>query len=223
MSVKLSQSTLEWANDLLDELFSLGFEETINPKMGYYRAQKLDDWCRANKKYIKTHGLKFYHGITKICIVDPLNNDWVIKINFIIPNESDFCNIEADNYKKACENGLQDYFAATYKISYPCKTTVCLQEQVKPKEDYIDSLFYNAASSEFYKEDYENEDDYFDDANYRVDDFTEEDRITAIYGFSPEISRLINFIYDNEICDLHAGNWGTNSQGDIVMIDYSGC
>jgi hypothetical protein len=39
---------------------------------------------------------------------------------------------------------------------------------------------------------------------------------------SQDLNSLIGFLYDEDINDLHCGNFGLREDGFIVIIDYSG-
>lgn len=44
-----------------------------------------------------------------------------------------------------------------------------------------------------------------------------------IERYSPdELARLAGFLQENHISDLHSGNWGMSSNGDVKILDYSG-
>ena len=47
---------------------------------------------------------------------------------------------------------------------------------------------------------------------------TDEEAVKAIIG---ETKGLLSFLYDNDICDLHSGNFGFLNSNPVIF-DYSG-
>lgn len=216
--MKPTEVEIRDAMNLMDMLFSLGFRKAISYKKkefenGYkYTELGWYDWVEENK-WVYNGDLFCARGATKVCIWRE-DYDWVIKVAYrretnpwYIERESteDFCELEEENYRKACAKGLERFFAAIYKIGSIDGVDIYLQERVTVDEDEISSRF-DAYSLNVYGEGAECED--------------EEDRIEALFG--REGDALYEFVSDNDINDLHEGNWGYTDDGRIVCFDYSG-
>ena len=174
---------------------------------------RFDTWCiEVSKETI----LKVSHGCTKI-VVKFGDDDWVIKIPY--KTAVNYCKLEAENYAYAHRAKLTKYFAPCYFYGVIDEIPVYLQRRVE-KDDYaISSDCYQFAYNNLPREDEENDDDYAD----RISDYIENDMddyevTSAIIG---ENKKLLDFIWNQDINDLHKGNFGYLN-GAPVIFDYSG-
>ena len=245
--MKPTITDIEWATNIMNELFAhnfytaLRYEEKTYPH-GENRYYKLgfDDWAYAEGNYFRSnYGLHFYRGETKGCIVDFNRQEWVIKVPFdrstnprLHRNEDgtpiNYCALEAEKYAKACAEGIEECFAAIYEVGEINGVKFYLQEFANVDEDSTTDSFYEYASEQVEKyfnrdeEDEGNERHFVDeiwDFIYEMDD---EERILAVFNGRKDIRKICNFIDDEEINDLHSGNWGFTNDGREVIIDYSG-
>lgn len=180
------------------------------------------------KDYANKNGISFFHGASKLVIIDE-ESDWVIKLSYdCSPDvdegmESDYCRRELYNYKKACEEGVDKFFAEIHMIGKVDGIEVYLQEKLKVDdgvEEDVDQIFrdYVYSLDESYYDEIEDDDERESILADDVYEMDEGERIEAIFGFE---ERLITFIENNDINDLHSGNFGYRG-ADLVIMDYSG-
>ena len=245
--MKPTITDIEWATNIMNELFAHNFYTALcyegkTCPHGENRYYKLgfDDWAHAEGDYFRSnYGLHFYRGETKGCIVDFNRQEWVIKVPFdrstnprLRRNEDgtsiNYCALEAEKYARACAEGIEECFAAIYEVGEINGVKFYLQEFANVDEDSTTDSFYEYASEQVEKyfnrdeEDEGNERHFVDeiwDFIYEMDD---EERILAVFNGRKDIRKICNFIDDEEINDLHSGNWGFTNDGREVIIDYSG-
>lgn len=164
--------------------------------------------------------ISYFSGATRMCFITEELPGWVIKVNFK-SIKFDYCKREADNYADAEGEGLEQYFASTYRV-YECADgrIVTVQEEVTVDEEFITDSWYNYAREHLMNpDDYEDEDHMNDDAWDYIYDMDDYDRVEAIFGGEPELQ---NFLYEHHINDLHDGNWGESQYSGIVILDFAG-
>ena len=245
--MKPTITDIEWATNIMNELFAhnfytaLRYEEKTYPH-GENRYYKLgfDDWAYAEGNYFRSnYGLHFYRGETKGCIVDFNRQEWVIKVPFdrstnprLRRNEDgtsiNYCALEAEKYARDCAEGIEECFAAIYEVGEINGVKFYLQEFANVDEDSTTDSFYEYASEQVEKyfsrdeEDEDNERHFVDEIWDFIDDMDDEERVSAVFNGHKNIRKIRNFINDEEINDLHSGNWGFTNDGREVIIDYSG-
>lgn len=212
---------IERALNTVRDLIPFGFHEAIKESFNIF--------CDNAEKYAEENHLSFNCGASKFCIIDE-ESDWVIKVSFDCScdmededMEIDYCKRELYNYKKACEAGLEKYFAAIFKIGEVEGVEIYLQEKLVANNDTcddVDNIFYDYIYS--LDEDYYNEFESDDERNSAIwdgiYDMTVGERLEAIFGFN---RKLIDFVEKYDINDLHAGNYGYRGS-ELVIMDYSG-
>ena len=60
--------------------------------------------------------------------------------------------------------------------------------------------------------------------DYMSDQMDDEDRVDSILGWDDETARLVDFLQNHDINDLHSGNWG-HTYGECgcdVIMDFAG-
>ena len=100
-----------------------------------------------------------------------------------------------------------------------------IQERVTIDDGYNDEVFYQYVSRDIDPSEYEDKDEYREKISDIACDMNDEERIYAMLdesGYNFDIEEIVRFIDDNDINDLHAGNWGVTADGFTVMVDYSG-
>lgn len=221
---------INWAMDIVSELFFLGFEEALT----YHRVEYsygsgwekgLSTWKSAHIDDLIDLDVVLNSGETKVCLIGECpDNRWVIKIGIDrspIGSSTNYCESEAENFQLARKAGVDDCFAATYKIGCIGSFPIFLQEFAAADEGEIESECYNYVSSnrEAYGLDEIEDEDIEEEAWGRVYDMGDEERVSAMFG---DNDRLADFLYSNGINDLHSGNFGISSTGAAKIIDYSG-
>lgn len=220
--MKPTELEMERALDIVRDLIPYGLHEAIKGE------EDNKEFFEEAKDYANKNGISFFCGASKLVIVDE-ESDWVIKLSFDCSvdvdegMESDYCKRELYNYEKACEEGVEKFFAEICMVGEVDGIEVYLQEKLKVDdgvEKDVDQIFrdYVYSLDESYYDDIEDEDErnaILTDDVYEMD---EEERIEAIFGFD---ERLITFIENNDINDLHSGNFGYRG-ADLVIMDYSG-
>jgi len=211
---------IERALNIVRELLPYGLKEAI--------AGCFNNFCDDAVGYAIENHIRFACGASKIVIIDE-ESDWVTKISFDCSAEMDedmevdYCKRELYNYEKACEEGLDKYFAEIYKVGEVEGIEVYLQEKVRVDEgveDEVNELFrqYVYAGDEDYYDEIEDEDERNCALDDGVCDMDAGEKIDAIFGFN---EKLITFVENYDINDLHAGNYGYRG-GELVIIDFSG-
>jgi len=199
----------EWAVNIFQRLEEIGLPSLLKNQTGWFH--NMDVWFAENCKFIESLGVRLRHGLTKVCLIAE-DRDEVIKVPFKPERGTrDFCTQEYRNYLLAEKEGLEQFFAPIRYVDMVNGVPVYLQE----KEDVDPTVVSDSLRSY-----YENE--YCEEYESGWTTLDEDETVIALLGESEEVYRLRNFILDNEINDLHSGNWGVNSCGDLVIIDYSG-
>lgn len=184
----------------------------------------LAEWSTVNRFFLKEKGITTRTGETKICLLSDELPNWVIKVGYTYPGASvedrDYCSIEADNYERAVEEDVDEFFAAIYEIyevclpeEYGCNrnTVFYIQERAEPDEEKTSSTCHDFMCSCCSCKDC----DYCCDG----DDY---DRLESLFGKTGRLDELFAFINEYDINDLHSGNFGYTFDGRIKIIDYSG-
>lgn len=213
---------IDRALDIVKDLIPYGLHDALKGE------EDNKEFFEDAKDYADKNGISFFHGASKLVIIDE-ESDWVIKLSYDCSidvdegMESDYCKRELYNYEKACEEGIDKFFAEIHMVGEVDGIEVYLQEKLKVDdgvEEDVDKIFrdYVYSLDESYYDDIEDEDErraLLADEVYEMD---EGERIEAIFGFE---ERLITFIENNDINDLHSGNFGYRG-ADLVIMDYSG-
>ena len=212
-------------NDMLNivrDLIPFGIQKAIKFSDGY------NSFCEEADKHLKEKHIVISCGATKICLI-PEESDWVIKLSFDMTGdfdpeeeEVDFCRREAYNYQRAIDQGLEEYFAATYKVGKVEDIDVYVQQKVETDSDKIDGMFSSYVES-VYEDSLANYtgDEYHWEVEDYVLDLEDTERIEAVFGASDATCKLAIFIEKYEINDLHCANYGFVN-GVPVIMDYSG-
>lgn len=210
----LTKKDCDWCRDIINTLMDNDFKSAISYhkiRDEFYR-REIEDWKFSHENLLEDLGVNLYYGATKACLV-PYDGDWVIKVSFIRSTDpeyvrlnslDDYCEKEAEYYEKACEADLENYFAATYYVDEINGVKVFIQEKAMNNEDEVMDSFYSYTESSFDKRDFETEDDFYDAIWDEVDCLEDEDRIHAMVGFEKDVCKLIRFIRENHINDLHS-------------------
>lgn len=163
-------------------------------------------------------GIEIYSGASRMVFKLETLPGWVIKVDF--ENQKGYCKREADFYADAEELGIDYCFATTYRLyELSDGRVVILQEEVTVDEEAVTSSWFDyIRNSDEYGEDRDDPDDVWD----YVYDMDTDERLCAIFGDDKRFNEISKFCHDNDINDLHEGNWGYTSNGILVIMDFAG-
>lgn len=161
-------------------------------------------------------------GATKAVFLSCAVPNYIIKIPTTFTGSIspvDYCRLEANAYKRAKEEGFSSYFAACEFFTEMDGIPFYIQERVNCDENYFSDLFFEYAEGLVSRGNYDNDYDYSDAVSDRAEYMDDWETIEAVFADC----QFSNFIFDTlEINDFHRGNFGIRSNGDLVLVDYSG-
>jgi hypothetical protein len=206
---ELAAIRLHWTKTI-KALCSYGFSQFLNNRT----EAEFKLW--ENSSYEDLGNISYFHGVTKLVIVDE-DNDWVLKIPF--SNKAcDYCALEAENYKKAVEAGVEEGFAACYFLMEYEGAPCYIMEKVICDEEVVESDFYEIGSNKLSSE--MDEDEIYSYLG-SMDSYEIVDQLLEFYYDEGFLGDIYNFLSENEINDLHTGNVGYRGT-NLVFVDYSG-
>ena len=181
-------------------------------------------WCDNHVRLLEENHLEGFCGVSKACIFSEELPNWVIKTGFTWDGEEDdddfdYCTIEARNYQDAIIEGVEKFFAASYEL---CTVTpseckgLCnniyfyIQEKAEP-----DEVKTSSTCERYINGDYEDSEPWYHD-------HTDTERLESLFGEDKNFNKLLKFINEWQINDLHSGNFGYTKDGIAKIIDYSG-
>ena len=210
---------------LAAELFEHNFKQAITcriDKDGYPRYQ-VRRWEEEHLEDMEEMGVELFCGATRV-VISSCDDDWVLKFDIQHPDHTcSYNEREAENFKKACEAGLDEYFAAMYYIGEVCGVKVYAQEKVNMDEDKVSDEWTNYLVSCGDYDECETDEEKYEAASYDTYNMDQDERVYAMLGSGCESDKVICFLDDNSINDLHAANWGyRNGNLEPVMVDYAG-
>lgn len=167
------------------------------------------------KLYCREYGFYYEEGAFRVVFMADFGTE-VFKIPLVESNT--MCYEEEENFKDAVEEGLDEFFARpTYLGKVHCNDlSVAVFSAPRVKVD--EGLFEQAAMDYFCEEDYDDLYDWRDDEEILGGVFE------SYYG-ADRSSKLLNFLEERDIDDLHACNVGFIEKGEGVrpiIIDYPG-
>ena len=163
-------------------------------------------------------GIDFGAGCTRLVIIPPASN-YVFKIQYDDSDPVDFCRNERFVYRKAVEEGCEEFFAWIDCLGTYGSVLVYAMEKVEVNENRNsdDSYTYHV---DRWHEEHEGEDD--EDDMY-IDDYDDHDGMIeyAIAHNGKRMQLAADLIDRLGVNDLHSANWGY--RGDVlVAVDYGG-
>lgn len=230
--MKPTENEIKIAENIVDMLM----KNDIASAVTYYKDEyeywdtTIHEWAMEKNTLLEDEGIRVYHGETKACIISDELENWVIKVGFCYPedvreeHDENFCELEVSYYKEAAEEGLGEFFAATYPLCTRGDIKFFIQERAENDEEVISDSFYNYESKLYY-EDKGSDDEDDEDSSYiydAVDGMDDEDRVYAIFEDHKRVNELVDFCSKNHINDLHEGNFGITKDGNHKIIDFSG-
>lgn len=219
--MKPTINDIEIAKRIVEDLIARGLLGVVVERD---ESPSLAEWSTDNRFFLKEKGIVTRTGETKICLLSEELPNWVIKVGYTYPGadveDKDYCSIEADNYERAEEEDLGEFFAAIYELcevnfpkEYGCDRNAVfyIQERAEPDEEKTSSTCHDFMCSCCSCKDC----DYCCDG----DDY---DRLESLFGKTGRLDELFSFINEYDINDLHSGNFGYTFDGKVKIIDYSG-
>ncbi len=137
-----------------------------------------------------------------------------------LEDTSDYCRIEAKEYRRACDAGIGSMFAGTWKLCDIDDMPIYISEKVVKTFDEIESIEEIGIEShewEWIKCKCKEHDIDINRFSYNavIDALIQKYDINKVIEFN-------NFLHADGIMDLHTGNIGVDKNGDIKIIDYPG-
>ena len=119
----------------------------------------------------------------------------------------DYCLLETEVYERAEEAGLDFLFAKEELLLEDDGYSVYIQEKVDGQRPVSNPDTYSQNIADIF------------DTSWAYNAF-----VIAVYNcYGHDIcGKLIDFIEENGINDLHTGNWGYSKEGKPIAFDYSG-
>lgn len=222
-----TNSEIETAMSICSTLFNNNFKYAITTHPSDFNKEcyvsGLNNWELENQNVLSQNSIRLYNGATKVCLCCSELKNWVIKIGLDLSSpynfdNTNYCELEALNFSKAVDAGLDKFFASTYKIGVIEDVPVFLQEGLSIDECSIEDSFYKYLENSGDFDDYEDEEAREDAISDCVCELEDEERLYALF----DDVELVEFCQKNKINDLHSANYGYDQNGEIVICDFSG-
>lgn len=200
----------------------LNWTQTIKVLCSYGFSQFLNNRTESefilwrDSSYENLENIFYSYGASKLVIIDD-DNDWVLKIPFC-DKACDYCALEAENYKKAVEVGVEEGFAACHFLMEYEGAPCYIMEKVSCDEQTVESDFYEIGSNKLSGE--MDEDEIYSYLG-SMDGDEIVDQLLEFYYDDGFLRDVYDFLSQNEINDLHTGNVGYRND-QLVLVDYSG-
>lgn len=146
-------------------------------------------------------GYEVYTGLRRACFI---GSDFVLKVDTTSYTD---CEREVKNYSLAKDANLDCYFAECDFLCEYSGVKFYIMEKCKVNSEASEEKIMDTFSNKI-------------EAGYEADDLTP--HLVAFGKDREEFHKLIDFLDDNDINDLHTGNIGVNSNGRYVFTDYAG-
>ena len=222
--MEFSAADKKWVEDTFAWLRENDFPFSSNGEM------TVTNWHDLHEEDCLNYGIDLDFGCTRV-VFFPVSEypDFVVKFDLNQDHSSspDFCGLEAQLYGKAVAANVSRFFAETiyggewegityYLQEYAPNDSEKLRESVirNYADDVEDAMEYFANNGE----DNPSEDDIWSYYSEMVDDMDSEDKVIEVLGYDAE---LLSFLSENQIDDLHFGNYGESERGWII-IDFCG-
>lgn len=204
----LSSCEREIANVLVEALVEYGLVENLAP----WGDNSTMNWYYDNK--MNEFGFDAKSGSSKVCFMHDDLCGWTIKVGFSSKLNCDYAAREYEMYCLAEGRGFGYYFPETIYLGEYGGRPFYLQELADCDEDQVSSAWYEKICDGYVEEGNDYDSDCVWDEVDALDDW---ERVELLFGDR----ELCQFLWDNDINDLHEGNFGWI--GDkIVIIDFSG-
>lgn len=198
----------EVAITLVEALVEYG----LTGHLSQYGEHGTENWfCNNNLNRV---GFGASGGASKVCIWHDDLDGWVIKVGYAEKVKCDYATVEYNMYCLAEEAGLAYYFPKTIYLGEFGGRAFYVQEYAECDESQVSSEWY-----ERLRDQYDEDGEEYDSDNlwYAIDCMDDDEK--AFLSFHD--NELCNFLHENEIGDLHEGNFGYIG-GRMVIVDFSG-
>lgn len=215
----ISQQDRDFIMERLEEAFNIGFKEAFeNEAMRRWLYDLSDNDLLCDMDIL-------FDGCTKYVFLFE-DVDYVVKVSRK-GLKYDYCALECENYQKAINAEVENYFAWTEFLTEIKGIKFYVQERVDcDLYDFNDDMLYYAEKI-YNRSGYIDQDEELDENSVcdilwdMVDDFDEESRLNAVFGEGYETQKLVGFCSQNKINDLHQNNFGIKNDFPVI-IDFSG-
>lgn len=161
-------------------------------------------------------------GASRFVFVAEKEN-WVVKVDRVVDAryQRSFCEEELEFWEEAkrlgCESCLAPVLAAGKfgEIEWLAQAKLKVD---KESENSVEELSLDFAQSQLDPDDFEDENDFLEEAQSNADYLSSFDQVVAVCG-DVQLAQLVDSWGLN---DLHSGNWGWNEDGALVLFDYAG-
>ena len=198
----------EIATTLVEALVEYGLTEYL----AEYGEHCTQHWFLNNK--LNEMGFWVSSGASKVCIGHNDLCGWVIKVGYTEKVSCDYATVEYNVYRLAEEAGLAHYFPKTVYLGEFGGRAFYVQEYADCDEYAVSSDWYERLRDEYDEDGIEYDSDTLWDTIDEMD--TCEKALLCFHN-----QELCNFLIENEIGDLHEGNFGYIN-GYMVIVDFSG-
>lgn len=217
--MRVSQEEFEVACEIINKL----------DRMGLFTAEcphDIDEFEDENEKALDEMGVTLYHGLTKLVIDYWCLDNWVLKVSFC-NFRTDYVKLEYEKYQKSVVDGF-DFLLAQMEMGSFLKNdgrAFYFQERCNCDPDAQHDSLVHYCSNNIDQEPGESEEEWEERVEDNTYDLCDEECCEAFLGqdYSHQtVDKFIDWCYDNDINDLHSGNFGQREDGVWVVIDYSG-
>lgn len=206
----------EFFREILDHLVN-----KCNFQLDWLSTYSNDFYRWFNTINLEKENFNVSFGSSKLVII-PKDFNYVLKLPFLYEKDEksniiNYCDIEAENYIKAKENGFDNFFAESYYLmtynEIPC---YCMKKVVTSRSfDFAADLIDNYILSGMSKR------DAYDSVRCLDDEEIVREIFICRYGIVM-VDSLYDFMCDNNINDIHDNNVGYDENDNVIIIDYSG-
>lgn len=176
---------------------------------------EFDEFIYDNEEYFDSLNIKVTHGVTKAVFI--FNDaDYVIKVP--LNNRVD-CKREYEVYSISVEKGLSKYFPETDYLGQYKGLPMYIQRKIGTTWEDVPYAEYEKIESELSQEEKE-----LAETKYECE-FEGEYTFSAFFihkNGEEELDKLLWFLDDESVNDLHEGNIGLSMAGEPILCDFSG-
>ncbi len=141
-------------------------------------------------------------GVDEYSYTDNDDIEWIRRTDFEGIQSGDYCERESFVYKQAVKEHVEKFFACTEYVTDALGfVPIYVSERCEQFEPGGSAIYDSRLDSVEIPHDV---------ASVLVEQYE-----------SKDIDRLVSFIDENKIGDLHEGNWGYGKDGKLKIIDYS--
>ena len=216
--MQIQENELKLACEIIDKLRQMGLFSAEAPS-------DVDNFETDHAAELDDLGVNLFHGLTKIVIDYWHLENWVLKIslgNF----KTDYMKLEYEMYQKAVTDGFDFLLAQTEMGTFlEDGRAFYFQERCICDEEAQRQSLLDYCSDNTEREPDESEEEWEDRVADNSYDLCDEEYCEAFLGQdyrSEVIDRFTSWCWDNDINDLHGGNFGQRADGTWCVVDYSG-